>query len=70
MNQFIQDLTEKNSYQSTHLLRILRAVQAEYHYIPKDAIDQLAELLCISRTQIISVIEFYSFFPTDCNYMR
>jgi [NiFe] hydrogenase diaphorase moiety large subunit len=62
MNQFIQDLTEKNSYQSTHLLRILRAVQAEYHYIPKDAIDQLAELLCISRTQIISVIEFYSFF--------
>ena len=62
MNQFIQDLTEKNSYQPMHLLRILRTVQAEYHYIPKAAIDQLADLLHISRTQIISVIEFYSFF--------
>lgn len=67
MNQFIQDLTEKNSYQPTHLLRILIAVQAEYHYIPKAAIDQLAELLSISRTQIISVIEFYSFFHLSPN---
>ena len=62
MTAFIQDLVEKNHYQPTHLLHILRAVQAHYHYIPKDAIEQIARLLAISRTQIMGVIEFYSFF--------
>ena len=62
MKQFIQDLAETNRYQATHLLRILREVQSHYHYIPEAAIEQLAELLNISRTQIIGVVEFYSFF--------
>jgi [NiFe] hydrogenase diaphorase moiety large subunit len=65
MNAFIQDLIEINRYQPNHLLHILRAVQAHYHYIPKAAIEQIADLLSISRTQIISVIEFYSFFSFD-----
>jgi [NiFe] hydrogenase diaphorase moiety large subunit len=62
MKQFIQDLAETNRYQATHLLHILREVQSRYHYIPEAAIEQLAELLNISRTQIIGVVEFYSFF--------
>jgi len=62
MRQFIQDLAEKNHYQTTHLLKILRIIQARYHYVPEDAIEQLAELLHIPRTQIIGVVEFYSFF--------
>ena len=62
MKQFIQDLAKTHRNQATHLLHILREVQAHYHYIPKAAIDQLAQLLNISRTQIISVVEFYSFF--------
>ena len=62
MRQFIQDLAEKNHHQATHLLQILRAVQSRYHYVPKDAIEQLAGLLHIPRTRIISVVEFYSFF--------
>ncbi len=62
MNRFIQDLSEKNNFQPTHLLRILREVQAQYHHIPNAAIEQLADLLKISRTHIVSVIEFYSFF--------
>lgn len=62
MKQFIQDLAETNEYQATHLLQLLREVQSRYHYIPKAAIEQIAELLNISRTQIISVVEFYSFF--------
>ena len=48
MKQFIQDLAETNRYQATHLLHILRAIQSRYHYIPKHAIEQLAELLNIS----------------------
>jgi [NiFe] hydrogenase diaphorase moiety large subunit len=62
MRQFIQDLAEKNHNQATHLLQILRAIQSRYHYVPEDAIEQLAGLLHIPRTRIISVVEFYSFF--------
>ena len=62
MKKFIQDLAETNRYQATHLLRILREVQSRYHYIPEAAIEQLTGLLNIPRTQIVSVVEFYSFF--------
>ena len=62
MHHFIQDLAETNHYQPTRLLHLLREIQARYHHIPSAAIEQLAELLTISRTQIIGVIEFYSFF--------
>ena len=64
MKQFIQDLAEKNHYQATHLLQILRAIQSRYHYVPEDAIEQLAGLLHIPRTQIISccrILQFFSF---------
>ena len=62
MKQFIQDLAATHHYQATHLLHILRGVQARYHYIPDAAIEQLAELLKLPRTHIIGVVEFYSFF--------
>ena len=62
MHHFIQDLAETNHYQPTRLLHLLREIQARYHHIPSAAIEQLAELLTISRTHIIGVIEFYSFF--------
>ncbi len=62
MRQFIQGIAESNHYQATHLLQILRQVQSRYHYIPEAAIEQLSATLSIPRTQIISVIEFYSFF--------
>ncbi len=61
MTAFIKHLIEQNRYQSTHLLAILRAAQAQYFYIPHEAIEQIAQQLDIPRTQIIGVIEFYSF---------
>lgn len=62
MEKFIHELVASNGFQSVRLLSILRAIQSEYRYIPKDAIELLAGLLEIERTQIISVIEFYNFF--------
>jgi len=62
MQAFVKNIAEENQYKATHLLRILHAIQAHYHYIPKPAIEQLASLLNIARIQIIGVIEFYSFF--------
>lgn len=62
MRQFIQGIAENSHYQATHLLQILRQIQSRYHYIPEAAIEQLSGLLNIPRTQIIGVVEFYSFF--------
>ena len=62
MEAFIQGLVKRNNFQSVHLLNILRELQAHYRFISKQAIEILADLLNIERTQIISVVEFYSFF--------
>ncbi|MDD5275950.1 MAG: NAD(P)H-dependent oxidoreductase subunit E [Methylovulum sp.] len=62
MQVFIENLAADHQYQPTRLLLILRAIQARYHYIPEPAIQQLAGLLNIPSTQIIGVVEFYSFF--------
>jgi len=62
VRQFIQGIVENSHYQATHLLQILRRIQSRYHYIPEAAIEQLSGLLNIPRTQIIGVVEFYSFF--------
>jgi len=62
MTAFLQELAKTYGYQANHLLAILRAVQARYHHIPGPAIEALADLLQLPRSQIIGVIEFYSFF--------
>lgn len=61
MKTFIQKVLTAADYQPARLLTILRALQAEYQHIPIDAIDILADTLNIPRTQIIAVVEFYSF---------
>lgn len=65
MQQFIKNLAQENDFKPTRLLKILRAVQAKYLHIPKEAIEQLAQLLNIPRTQIQNVVEFYSFFHLE-----
>ncbi len=65
MQNFIKNLAQENDFQATRLLKILRGVQAKYLHIPKDAIEQLAGLLNIPRTQIQNVVEFYSFFHLE-----
>jgi [NiFe] hydrogenase diaphorase moiety large subunit len=65
MKQFIQKVVESNNFKSVRLLAILRAVQSEFCFISKDAIDIITELLNIERTQVISVVEFYSFFHLE-----
>jgi len=61
VKQFIQGIVE-NNHQATPLLQMLRQIQSRFHYIPEEAIEQLSGLLNMPRTQIVSVIEFYSFF--------
>jgi len=61
MKSFIQAVLTEAECQPQRLLSVLRAVQAEYRHIPEPAIDQIAEVLGVPRTQVIAVAEFYSF---------
>jgi len=61
MKTFLQTVLKEANYQPVNLLTILRQVQAEYQHIPAEAIDILADSLQIPRTQVIAVVEFYSF---------
>ncbi len=62
MKNFMQTMLADLAYQPERLLEVLRRVQSQYQFIPSQAIDYLADELGIPRTQIIAVIEFYSFF--------
>jgi [NiFe] hydrogenase diaphorase moiety large subunit len=62
MNDFIVQLLEANGYRKTRLLAILRAIQATYFHIPKEAITLLSRSLGLPVSHIISVVDFYSFF--------
>lgn len=61
MHAFIQSVIDKYEASPVRLLAILRDIQAEYQHISATAIEQIATSLKLPRTQIISVIEFYSF---------
>jgi [NiFe] hydrogenase diaphorase moiety large subunit len=61
MDSFIDKTLKKYQHQSTPLLMILREIQAQYFHIPEQAIVLIAKQLDIPRTQIIAVVEFYSF---------
>jgi len=62
MQPFIQSVVEKHNFKTVRLLTILREIQTEFRCISEDSIESLAKLLGINRTQIKSVVEFYSFF--------
>ncbi|NOQ17143.1 MAG: NADP oxidoreductase [Methyloprofundus sp.] len=61
MQVFMQSVVDKYQASSTRLLHILREVQTEFQHISPEAVEFLATALKIERTQIISVVEFYSF---------
>jgi [NiFe] hydrogenase diaphorase moiety large subunit len=65
MKAFIENSIINNNYKATHLLQLLRLVQQQYHYISELAISIISESLKVPRTQVISVIEFYSFLHNE-----
>ena len=62
MKNFIQTELANAEYQPVRLLQILRAIQSKYQHIPIAAIDYLSEQLQLPHSQILAVVEFYSFF--------
>jgi NADH:ubiquinone oxidoreductase subunit E len=61
MPSFIQAVIDRYAASPVRLLDILRELQSEFQYISTEATECVAKSLNIPRTQIISIIEFYSF---------
>ena len=57
----LQPVIDRYTASPVQLLPILRDIQSEFQHISTAAIECVAQSLDIPRTQIISVIEFYSF---------
>jgi NADH-quinone oxidoreductase subunit E len=53
-----------DTYQSdrSQLISILQDIQAEYHYLPREALVQVAEAMEIPMTQVYSVATFFRSF--------
>ncbi len=44
------------------LVSILQDIQAEYYYLPKDALEKVSQSLCIPLSQVYSVATFFRAF--------
>jgi len=44
------------------LVSILQDIQAEYHYLPKEAIEEVSQIMAIPLSQVYSVATFYRAF--------
>ena len=66
MTQDIQHIVEKiiteNGTGKNTLIPILQAIQAEFNYLPTEALERVCELTEITQSQITGVSTFYSQF--------
>ncbi|WP_020395774.1 formate dehydrogenase subunit gamma [Thiolinea disciformis] len=60
----IQILIDRHCEQAGALLPLLHAIQAEFSYIPEQAIPLIAQGLNLSRAEVHGVISFYHHFRT------
>lgn len=58
----LQPLLDKYPRRADQLLPVLRAVQDLYGYLPREALDAVAEYLKVSRANVLGVATFYSHF--------
>lgn len=61
----IKDIVEKYNGQKPSLIAILQEVQAEFRYLPEEAMNYVAALMNISPASVYGVATFYSQFSLD-----
>lgn len=61
----IESLIKKHSSERKDLLVILRDIQAEYNYLPQEALILVSESLNISLIDIVGVATFYRAFSLE-----
>ena len=58
----VDQIIERYSVEKRNLIEILHDTQAEYSYLPRKAIERIAEKLEVPLTQILMVASFYAAF--------
>ncbi len=58
----VKAILENYQFDRSQLISMLQDIQAEYHYLPRQALVQVAELLEIPLTQIYGVATFFRSF--------
>ncbi len=62
MNNNVTQIIDKYHHDKGQLVSILQDIQAEYHYLPKDILVEVSQILSIPLTQVYSVATFFRAF--------
>jgi len=62
MNSSVTQIIDKYHYDKGQLVSILQDIQAEHHYLPKDILVEVSQILSVPLTQVYSVATFFRAF--------
>jgi NADH-quinone oxidoreductase subunit E len=62
MNKKVKEILDNYQCDRSQLISILQDIQAEYRYLPRAALVQVAEAMTIPMTQVYSVATFFRSF--------
>jgi len=62
MNNSVTQIIDKYHHDKGQLVSILQDIQAEYHYLPKDILVEVSQILSIPLNQVYSVATFFRAF--------
>lgn len=63
--KLIDGILERHAYQGTAIIGILQDVQAEYRYLPENALQYISKKVGVSEAKIYSVATFYENFSLE-----
>ena len=63
--QKVKSFMQKHDHQKKALISILQDIQAEFNYLPKEALQEISETLGIPLIHIIGVATFYRSFSLE-----
>jgi NADH-quinone oxidoreductase subunit E len=61
-NDKVQSIIEKWNRDPNYVIEMLQDIQSEFHYIPKEVIDEISQSTGVPRTQLYYLATFYKAF--------
>ncbi len=58
----IDEIFERNPQKPSSLIAVLQDIQRKYHYLPRPALEQTAEILSVPLSKVYSAATFYAAF--------
>ena len=70
MSEKVEDILDRHQRHEGFLVSILQDIQAEYNYLPREAIETVSRGLAIPLTQVYSVATFFKAFSNSIIFFR